>query len=246
MKKLILSLLACGTVGAAQAQMGLLLYGTGTYASSRGEDNFTTGGITTTTNIPRMVMWQVNPGIGWSLNQNWAVGLDINYMGSKLSEDKGTVAGQDYEFKTYGLGVGPFVRYTKMLGEHFFVYGQFTADYLRGHQMTLTTPNLESKDQYMGFRATAIPAVGVRVSPTVGLSFGVGGVGFQYLKLDNDAPTGSTSEGKRSDFAVTFGQQFNFTLQKYCNWAPRSRHHRDSDMEEMDGSRRMERNNDDE
>lgn len=247
MKKLILSLFACGAVVAANAQAGLLTYGSAGYSLQRGSNDNTTGGFTTSSQEPKIQKWNISPGIGWSLNNNLAVGIEFNYAGSRTENERPSPSpvGFLYEQRTRTIGVGPFIRHTVQFGEHFFAYNQLTVSYLNGKTSRDRSPNVSQEDNYDGVGARFEPAIGIRITPMVALSFGIGGIDFSYLKNDYDAPAGSTSERKMTNLDITMGKQFNLTIQRYCNWGHKARHGKGHRMP-MDDTRKIDSNDSDE
>lgn len=263
MKKLILSLMAAGVTASSFAQIGkclqqgnVLLYGVGTYTNSHGSDTRSFANANSSTvDQPRRLNWEVSPGLGFNITDNVAVGVEFDYTGSKTNYDRKSISfyNQGYgmdQMKTFDYRVGPFVRYTKAVGEHFFVFGQFTAQYLRGRETPrytnlAGTNSFSLDDNYKGVGASFMPAVGLMVSHSVGLTFGVGGISYEYRKYDyhSDLPVvaGSEHTAKTNDFMVTFGRQFNVGLQKYFGCG---RGHHMHHAEEMDETRHMDTSDD--
>lgn len=283
MKKLILSLMAAGFAATSYAQVncpgGLLLYGVGSYSNSHGSSTSKFSNANANTiNDPRSLMWEVSPGLGFNITNNLTIGIDFNYTGSKTTWDRKDPSiygnnpivpatyGED-QVKTYDWALGPFVRYTKSISPMFFAYGQFEAHYLSGRRTTRTVTQMVGgnsftrDDNYKGVDVSFMPAVGINVSPSVALTFGVGGVGYEYTKWDFSTqgyPAGTELTGKNNNFEVSFGRQFNVGIQKSFGCV-RPRHHREpmddtraidtSDDESTDSdsrSKRRRRSNDDE
>jgi hypothetical protein len=131
----------------------------------------------------------------------------------------------------------------------FFWYGQLEAHYLKGRVTTRST-NLSGSnsfvkdDDHKGFDAMYTPAVGILVCKSVAVTFGIGGIGYQYLKYDYSTqgmPAGSELTAKTNNFNVSLGQQVNIGVQKYfgCGHG-HMRHH----AEPMDETRHMDTNDD--
>lgn len=254
MKKLFLSLLVagCATSAFAQPRAGsIFLYGVGSYSSTRGSETTKTPGIgSNTTDDPKTRNYVVAPGVGFNITKNLSVGMNIGVSGSKTNWDKSTLAvGERYEAKSYEFFVGPFVRYTQMMGEHFFALAQFNVNYLHGKNTNnfyqVIGTGASTEDTWNGVNSSLVPAVGVMVSRSCALTFGVGGAEFNYRKYDfdnNGLPGEHTA--KRSDFTITFGQQFNLGIQKYFGCG---RHHaRKGHHQMMDDTRRMDTSDDSE
>jgi hypothetical protein len=254
MKKLILTLTAVGFAATTFAHGGMmepgsiLLYGVGTYSSQHGTttNKFGTANANTADN-PRMRNWEVSPGVGFNILPNLAIGVDAYYTASRTTYDKKTLGSFPNidQVKTYDYGVGPFVRYTQPLSQYFFAFGQFSAHYIKGRETFRTVTaqiggnSYVKDDNYKGFDVSFVPAVGAMLTKTWGLTFSVGGVGYQYMKWDYSTqglPAGSSKEMKDNNFTITFGQQFNLGIQKYINCGGRRHHH----MEPMDDTRRMD------
>lgn len=281
MKKLLLSLMAAGFAASAFAQGngcfqqgGILLYGVGSYTNMHGSDtrSFATAN-SQTIDRPRAINWEVSPGLGYNVTNNLTVGIDFNYTGSKTTYDRKSISynaagayGID-QVKTFDYGIGPFVRYSMPIGEHFFWYGQFAAHYLRGRETprytnAAGTNSFTKDDNYKGVDASYMPAIGVMICRNVGLTFGIGGISYEYRKYDiNSDPAvfmtaGSTRTAKTNDFNVTFGRQFNIGVQRTFGCGHRMHHseemdetrHVDTsdDSDDDNGGRKRHRKNDDE
>lgn len=226
MKKLLLSLAvaSCATSAFAQKDLSgsVLLYGTGGYASTHGEDRTSNSGIGSTIDRPRTRDYIIAPGLGFNINNHLTVGVNFSYVGSKVNYDSKNLApGGVEESKVRELGVGPFVRYTQMMGEHFFVFGQVNVNYLNGrseNDLYLTSgPSGKTEDRWDGVNASYFPAVGVMFAKSCALSFSIGGIGYSYRKydFDNNNVPGAERTAKQHEFAVSIGQQFNLGIQKY-------------------------------
>jgi len=276
MKKLILSLVAAGFAATSFAydgggmQMGnILLYGVGTYSSQHGTttEKFGTANSNTSDN-DRFRSWRVAPGVGFNITDNIAVGIDGFWAGSRYTIDRKNLGGfpSDDQRKTYDWGVGPFARYSCALSQHFFAFGQLGAHYVKGRQTYRTVTALTGGNSYVrdndykGFDVSFVPAVGAMLTKTLGLTFAVGGINYQYAKYDYSTqglPPGSNRESKDNQFNVSFGRELNIGIQKYFGCS-KMRHghaepmddtrHMDTSDDESDNSksRRRSRKNDDE
>jgi len=264
MKKLILSLVAAGFAATTFAydgggmQMGnMLLYGVGTYSSQHGTttEKFGTANSNTSDN-PRVRNWQVAPGVGFNITDNIAIGVDGYWGGSRYTIDRKNLGGFPSvdQVKTYNWGVGPFARYSCALSQHFFAFGQLGAHYNKGRETNryvtaLTGGNsYVADDNFKGFDVSFTPAVGAMLTKTLGLTFSVGGVGYEYRKYDFSpnspryypgAP-GDNFTAKTNDFHITFGQQFNLGIQKYFGCSKMRHGH----AEPMDDTRHMDTSDD--
>jgi hypothetical protein len=284
MKKLILSLLAAGFAATSFAQAncagGILLYGVGTYTHNSGSTTSKFANAnSSTTDQPHYRMWEVSPGIGFNLTNNLTLGVDVNYTGSKTTYDRKDPSiygnnpvmpatyGED-QVKTYEYKVGPFVRYTWPIGEHFFAYGQFGAHYMSGNESirTVTAPvggtSFTRDNKYRGFDVSYMPAVGIQVCKSAALTFGIGGINYEWTKTDFSTqgyPAGSDLSAKNSDFNITLGRQFNVGIQKTFGCGHKMRRGNSDPMDETrhidttddtdsdsDGTRRRRTRRDDE
>lgn len=194
MKKFVLTLMAAaGFTAAANAQAGsILVYGNAGISSEKNE----VGSAETKT-----FSGQFNPGVGYQFNDNWTVGLNINFAGEKETDAADNVK------KNTGYMVGPFVRYTQPLSNIFSVFGQANVGYLGGKTKNEPKVGASTEDTYNGFRAEAFPAIGVNVKNGFALNFGFGGIAFNTRSWDKaDATT--------TGFSLTFGQQVNVGISK--------------------------------
>jgi hypothetical protein len=259
MKKLLLSLMAAGFAATSFAQMGncaggILLYGVGSYRNAHGSDTRSFSNANgTTIDRPRQLNWEVSPGLGFNITDNLSIGVDFNYTGSKTTMDRKDIGFpfNGYavdQVKTFDYAVGPFVRYTMPIGEHFFWYGQLEAHYLRGRSTPrytnlLGTNSFSRDDNYKGVDVSYMPAVGVVVCKNVALTFGIGGISYDYRKYEFNsdiyATAGSEHTAKTNNFDVSFGRQFNIGVQKTFG-CHKMRHH----AEPMDDTRHMDTSDD--
>lgn len=271
MKKTILSFFAMAMAATTFAHGGgscctpgncssgsILLFGEGSYSnwSSNNTSKFGTANPYTVDN-PHVQTWNVSPSIGVNVNQFLTLGVDFDYNGAKTDYDRKTLnfGGGNRPFdriSSYDLGVGPFARITHSLGNRFFGFGQLTAHYIKGRESfrTVTMPvggnTFTNDNNYKGFNASFVPAIGVMVTNTIGLTFSVGGVSYEYRKndyspyLNGTTAPGSNFEGKSKNFNVDFGKQVNFGIQKTFGCGHKTRGHR----EPMDEMRRMDTSDD--
>ncbi|XZF13022.1 outer membrane beta-barrel protein [Chitinophagaceae bacterium MMS25-I14] len=194
MKKIILTLLAAGSVAAVNAQSGSwLLYGNLDLNFYHQKD----------ATLETQQYGSINPGIGYQFNDNWTVGLAGGF--SILSTKDTTGAHTTKRFNTTQFNVGPFVRYTQPLSEIFAFYTQLEGGFLTGNTKFDNTDLPGYK--YSGFYARLTPAIGVNVHNGFALNFGIGGIGYTSQKV-KDASNSSSS------FALTFGQQVNIGVSK--------------------------------
>lgn len=268
MKKLILSIMAAGCALSSFAGGGgmeagdLLLYGIGSFSNTHGRSTEKFGiGNPNTFDNPRQLNWQVMPGIGYNVNSMLTVGVEGGYSGSKYNVDRKTLAygpglAPSDQLKTFDWSVGLFARGTVNLSRYFFAFGQFGAGYAQGRETyrytTAQTGGITfvADNNYRGLQAYYMPGVGAKLTPSLGLTFSLGGVSYAYRKYDlspnnvlapGTAQPGANFERKDNAFNVTIGQQFNLGIQKYigCGHGKKRRM-----MEPMDDTRQMDTSDD--
>src|ERR1700744_3370913 len=126
MRKLILALLAMGTIATANAQepKSILLYGNVNAMTTRDASLYKT------------TDWKAAPGVGYQFNHNWTVGVALSW-GQHATKDSSNVKNTDNIYM-----VGPFARYSHYIGksEIFFWYGQFDFDYQGGYHTNEGNP----------------------------------------------------------------------------------------------------------
>jgi len=236
MKKAILTLAAIASVAAANAQhMGeVFVYGGVGFNYNKPSNSTTIGGVTTTDETKYQSGF-LTPGIGYQLDHHWGVGVQLN-----ATLDKTDVTGGD-KSKTTTFLVGPFVRYTQHLGEHFFVYGQFTASYVHGKQKDEPAAGGSDEETYNGFDFTVMPGIGINLSHCWSVTGAFGSLGYQHYKYtDPDGlPAGVSVDRKNDAFGVSFGQQFTLGVQWQFGGHMHKGHH-----EMMDDTRRMDTSDD--
>jgi len=216
MRKFLLTILAAGSIAAANAQAGsILVYGN--------------VGITSFTNDAKanMLNWNVSPGVGYQFDNHWTAGLAFNY--SLDSSIKFNGANDRTKFNHWDLGV--FGRYTKNLNNIFSVYGQLDLGYESGHAVVGSTEITGSK--YNGFYAMVTPAVSVNTG-WCALNFSFGGLGFQSYKFSGAANSNTA-------FTFNFGQTANIGISKNFGCG----HHMHGHHEPGDDTRHMDTNDDD-
>ena len=236
MKKLILALLAMGTIATANAQepKSILLYGDLGLHTTR--DSAVVARKTTN--------WNANIGVGYQFNHNWTIGLKVMW-----GQDATKVATVSVTNNTYM--VGPFARYSHYIrkSETFFWFSQLGFDYMGGY---LTSGGNPAEYKHTGVAVNLFPALGINVGRGLALNFMIGGIGYSTDKMQS--ATYSTNK-----FDFTFGQQFNFGLSKNFNCGHKMHsHHEPGDevhrrradrMEDEDDAapkpKRKERNRDD-
>ncbi len=196
MKKLILALLAAGTLTTANAQepRSILLYGDLGLQQVRHES------LTKTTN------WHASPGVGYQFNHNWTVGVNISWGQNALKLDTNSVVTK-WTDNIYRAGA--FARYSQYIrrSEIFFWFAQYEFAYQGGYR---TNDGNAADMKRNGVYTNLFPAIGINVGRGLALNFSIGGVNYGTLKGDGAAYSTNTLN-------FTFGNQVNFGLSKNFN-----------------------------
>lgn len=197
MKKLILSLLACGTIAtAANAQAGSwLLFGQAGVSANSYDGAAGPGSPANATN------WYATPGLGYQFDNHWTLGLfgEYGYTGTKA-----TGTGQP-RLGSNGWQAGVFVRYTENLNKIFSVFGQFNGGFTHGNMTTDGKVNTNSR--YNGFDLNFTPFIAVNVHKGLALNFAIGGIGYMNKAYEN-------VNNSNGSFNLSFGQQFSWGISK--------------------------------
>ncbi len=201
MKKLILALLAAGTITTANAQEphSILLYGNLDFTSNSHD---TLGG--SSYNHPaKSTMWDANIGIGYQFNRHWTIGLQVMW-GQDAYKD---YAGHKNTNNNYM--VGPFARYSHYIGksETFYYYSQIDFDYHGGYH---TAEGAAATGKHNGIYVGVYPALGINVGKGMGLNFAIGGINYTTDKTEGVVYATNT-------FNFTFGHQVNVGISKNFN-----------------------------
>jgi|GEM_PF-450725 len=214
MKKVFLSLLACGSIAAANAQ-GVLVFGDVGYTSHTHGTESVFPGLTDKVEV-KDGQFSFNPGIGYMINRNIAVGVQIRGTGTRTMYTSNDTSFYEHTDRGFDLVVGPFFRYTMPINQTFFTYTQVSVGYKFGTFKYETEPT-DYTDKYNGFAAELYPAVGVNVTPCMALAISFGGLSYDRYKWDNDLgpsiPSGFESHDTYSNFNFNFGQQMHLTVQ---------------------------------
>jgi len=226
MKKLMLTLLAAGSMAAANAQSHtILLYGNATVNTDQQEY---VGDIKTNS-----VQWGINPGIGYQFSPHWTIGVE---GGFRMGRNPQLVNGSTQTTVTNDWNAGVFARYTKYFGPIFFIYGQLEGSYVGGNTQV---EDITDQSSYNGFNVNLFPGIGAFVAKGLALNFSVGGIGYTGVNWSDNSLL--KSENK---FNFTFGQQFNFGISK--NFGCRGgHHHMHGHHEPGDEMRHMDTSDDD-
>jgi len=227
MKKLMLTLLAAGSIAAANAQSHtILLYGNATVTTD--QQNY--AGNITTNNIH----WGINPGIGYQFSPHWTIGVQ---GGFDMGRNPSLVNGGTQTTVTNNWQAGLFGRYTKYFGSVFFIYGQLEGSYVGG---TSEVEDITPQANYDGFNVNLFPGVGAFVARGLALNFSIGGIGYTGMNWTGNL-NGLNSENK---FNFTFGHQANFGISKNFGCHP-AHHHMHGHHEPGDDMRHIDTSDDD-
>lgn len=232
MKRLILALLAAGTVVSANAQepKSILLYGNVNFNSNR------TAAETTNTD------WNATPSVGYQFNRNWTVGLDLSW-GQSATKNKAGIRTTDNMY-----GVGPFARYSHYIGrsETFFWFSQLDVLYMGGYRTSEGNP---ATNKHSGMNVMLWPALGVNVGRAICLNFAVGGLSYKtdkFTDADNADNTFNFNFGKQMSFGIS--KNFNTGHKMHSHHEPGDEvHHRKMEEEDDDAApkpKKKERNRD--
>jgi hypothetical protein len=207
MRKLILALLAMGTVATANAQepKSILLYGDASVTTNRDD------------NLGKTTKWDVNAGVGYQFNHNWTVGLQLMYgqdaskwgIGGGSNPVTGDPQAQGVKNTFNSYAVGPFARYSHYIrkSEIFFYYSQLDFDYLGGYH---TSEGNAADAKYTGVYVDLYPALGINVGRGIALNFNIGGINYKTTKY-------TTATYSTNTFNFTFGHQVNIGISKNFN-----------------------------
>jgi len=235
MKKLILALLAAGTVASATAQEphSVLLYGDASFSTTRNSD------------LSKTTVWDATPGVGYQFNHNWTLGLKISW-GQNATKDS---TGLKTTVNNYI--VGPFARYSHYIlkSETFFWYAQADFDYQGGYT---TSGGNAATDKNNGVYIGVYPAIGVNVGRGVALNFSIGGISYSTLKVTSNTYSTNTFDLSFGHVGVVgLSKNFNCGHKMHAHHEPGDEvHRRKADvMEDEDDAapkpKKKERNRDD-
>ena len=216
MKKILLSIIAAGTVVTSQAQApkegSIIVYGN--IGISTNKSDYDPGQAGNTSYTERKVTdFTINPGIGYQFNRNWTVGVNFGLLTEKRN-DSSVYAQRDRD-----LNIGPFIRYTMNLNKTFFFYEQLNLNYLNGRRLIEGAVDVENT--YNGFGTNWYPAIGVSVNDFVALNFNFGGISYASKKWNLDASPATRVE---RGFNFTFGQQINVGVSVNLGGSHRGHH----------------------
>ncbi|RDC61586.1 hypothetical protein [Adhaeribacter pallidiroseus] len=148
-----------------------------------------------------------NPKAGYFISDNIALGLAINYFGSR-SKSKNTPGNESYVNKQQSFGINPFGRYYKMLGERAAFFGQLTASYTKGQ--IKTDDFIYQKYSFVG--AGVAPGFVFFATPKIGIETTVGNLGFYHSDNKNFSQDPNNSNENTSNQFVANIEASNIFL----------------------------------
>jgi len=193
MKKIILGLLLVCGFASANAQKGTwLLFGNLGFNNTKSEFDTKT------------IDWTVNPGIGYQVTNNWAVGLNLYWNQHSTSDVPGGSAMTTVNSGKFGV----FARYTENIGKGpFFYYGHIDALYTEGYTTDSSAPAF---NKHNGITIAAYPAIGMWVGRCWGINMSFGGISYVTDKQTTDASATTIPSPKTaSTLDINFGHQVN-------------------------------------
>lgn len=210
MKKLILALLAVGSITAANAQKNsLLVYGTVGVQKENNDHGFA--------NEDNNFSWHINPGVGYQFDKNWTVGVQGGYMFDRMEHKVPATPLAPVIFRSdmSEWMVGPFLRHTHYFNSMFAMWTQLDVNYVSGKgsmdSVSLLTGKINTgRDDYNGFQAMLTPAFAINVHNGWALNFSIGGIGYRSTTWDDAKLFGKSNKS----FMFTFGDQFNVGISK--------------------------------
>lgn len=199
MKKLILALLAVGTIATANAQEphSILLYGNADLMTNS-QDATVAPGAT-----EKRTIWDAKVGVGYQFNHNWTLGLQVMW-GQDANNN-----GLNVKTTINNYSAGPFARYSHYIGksETFFYFSQIDFDYIGGYT---TSGGKTAADKHNGVFIGAFPALGINVGRGLALNFAIGGINYTTDKYSN-------MNHAINEFNITFGHMVNVGISKNFN-----------------------------
>jgi len=224
MKKLLLSLLACGALATANAQEGsILVYGNAGFNSNKD------AGATQS-----RLDWHVNPGVGYQFTKNWTIGVNLGWNQTADLDQNST-----NEYHTNAYNVGLFARYTcsMMHSNVFFWYAQANGNYMGQY---ITHADDPSTGKMHGYGVEVFPGIGAHLGKGWAINMSAGSLGFNTMK-DNGAD--DSYKNIHADFGFLSLSNYNIGLS--WNIGGSGMHHMHGHHEPMDETRSMDTSDDD-
>jgi len=191
MKKMLL-ILALATVSFANAQKGTVLVGGNIGYNSQKIDRPIAEAKTNT--------FEFSPKVGYQFHDNWTLGAEFTIQSTK--SDNG---GGEGKFNAYKYGA--FVRYSVPLSETFSVFADLGAGFQNQKSKNYENGNLVGKSKADGMYVGITPALFINMKKGFGLNFGIGGLGYETMNVENNG-------GDNSRFYFNFGKTVNIGVSK--------------------------------
>lgn len=158
-----------------------------------------------------------SPVLGYGITDNLIIGLEIGVTSIKETEEEYDFILDEInkiEVITTSLNAGPFVRYTKSLGDVFSVYGQGVISIISGKSET-KYPGVADKyiEKLSGFGARVFPAVSANIGSGWAINFSFGNLSFTSTKTEPDDKD-EKWEHKYSTLDISFNPQANIGVSK--------------------------------
>lgn len=143
----------------------------------------------------------INPEVGYNLDENWAVGIDLGYSTSNIALEDGIFDGKlDKSVNTFSIN--PYARYTfvKLDKVNFFFDG------------IVSYAHTDAGVKYNTFGINFQPGVAVNLNDNISFVAKLGQIGYTTSKADTDG----AKAVNEFDFtlnslaALNFGLYFNF------------------------------------
>ncbi len=180
---------------------GILLGGSIGVNSSNSTDEYEDEYGDTYEEATRTMSVNFSPAIGYNISDKFMAGLWFDIVSGKTTYEE--TGDPDAESKSMGVGIGPFVRFTKNMGDIFSLYGQANIGFRFGHStFDDGGGGDEEKTTSGGFVFNLFPAIGVNCGSGWALNFSFGGLGFDSMVSQ---PDDSDSDATYTDSHFNFG-----------------------------------------
>ncbi|MBI1315605.1 outer membrane beta-barrel protein [bacterium] len=153
-----------------------------------------------------------SPGVGYMLNENLAVGLQLALTGNSMETDNGS--GNTSKMSDNTFGAIPFVRYYKWVGDNFGLYGQLDVAFASGTQKIEVTDQPTVESTLSNFGVGIRPGFQYWFQDQWSVNASVGFLGYESASVDGPQD-GDVDEVTTSGFGATldfstFNLGFNF------------------------------------